>query len=119
MTTIENFWKKMKKGQKYKLRKADVEPQYLISKENVEVEKDKTYKIKVKTIKVPENHIIHLSPYSMLCQGTIIGVCEETPKPIDLERYIEMVSFQTSETGKIEKGDVLGHFLAVPLHVEE
>ncbi len=119
MTTIENFWKKMKKGQKYRLKKADVEPQYLIAKKDFNVKEGKTYKIPVKNMKIPENHTIHLSPYSIHCHGAVMGLCEDTPKPIDLERYIETVYFHAAAKGKIKKGDVLGHFLAVPLHVGE
>ncbi|MFO7872238.1 MAG: DUF22 domain-containing protein [Candidatus Undinarchaeales archaeon] len=119
MTTIENFWKNMKKGQKYRLKKADVEPQYLIATENVKLNESKTHKIPVKTMRVPGNHVIHLSPYSISCHGAIIGICEKTPKPIDLDRYIESVYFHAAQKGKIKKGDVLGHFIAVPLHTGE
>lgn len=117
MTTIEKFWEKFKK-QKYRLKKADVEPQYIIASEEVELEPGNVYKVPVKNIRVPKDHVIHLSPYSMHCNGSVTSLCEKTPKPIHFDRYIENAYFHAAEKGKISKDDVLGHFMAVPLHSE-
>ncbi len=118
MTTIENFWEQMKSN-KYQLRKAIVKPTYLIANEGISVKSGQLYKIKVKKVSVPENRTIYLSPYHVSDLGSVLSVGESMPKPIDLRRSIDHVLFISIKSGKIQKGDTLGHLMLIPLKIKD
>jgi hypothetical protein len=119
MTTLENYWKQIKRERSYKLTRAVTQPEFLVANTGMEVKAGRYYKVPVKPMKIPPHFVIHLGPYMVHNLGHVVGLGEKLPRPIDIERNIEHVMFLAFEDGEVKKGDLVGHYLPVQLAKHE
>ncbi len=89
----------------------------VIADEDVEVKANEAKPIKIKPIKIPSNHITFLSAYAANGYGHTIAVGEEIHLPISLEKTVDHASFLASVKGSIQKDDLLGVLILLPVEM--
>ena len=89
----------------------------IVADENVVVKANESKPIKIKPIKIPANHITFLSAYAANRYGHAIAVGEEVHLPISLEKTVDHANFVASLEGKIQKDDLLGVLILLPVEM--
>jgi hypothetical protein len=89
----------------------------IIADEEVPVKANESKPIKIKPIKIPENHITFLSAYAANRYGHAIAVGEEVHLPLSMEKTVDHASFIASLDGNIRKNDLLGVLILLPIEI--
>lgn len=89
----------------------------IVAAENVNVKANESLPIKIKPIKIPANHITFLSAYAANRYGHAIAVGEEVHLPMSLEKTVDHANFVASIEGKIQKEDLLGILILLPVEM--
>lgn len=88
---------------------------YLYCKKEVHLEDNTNMFIDVKTVKIRKNNIVLLSPYMRHKFGAVVGVGEDLFLPMSSERSIDKVLFTVANDCVINRGEVLGAVLFIPV----
>jgi len=89
----------------------------IVADEDVIIKANEAKPIKIKKIDVPENHITFLSAYAANRYGHAIAVGGEVHLPISMNKTVDHASFLASLDGKIEKDDLLGVLILLPIEM--
>jgi len=89
----------------------------IVADEDVYVKANEAKPIKIKPVKIPANHITFLSAYAANRYGHAIAVGEEVHLPLSLEKKVDHASFMASLEGKIQKDDLLGVLIMLPIEI--
>jgi hypothetical protein len=73
--------------------------------------------VKIKKITIPENHITFLSAYAANRYGHAIAVGGEVHLPMSMKKTVDHASFLASLDGHIEKDDLLGILILLPIEM--
>ena len=89
----------------------------IVADENIELKEGKSVSIKIEEIDIPANHIETIGAYASNKHGHPIAVGSEVHIPITMEKTVNRAAFVVVESGKIEKGDLLGFLTLIPVEV--
>ncbi|MGC9517653.1 MAG: DUF22 domain-containing protein [Methanomicrobiales archaeon] len=89
----------------------------IIADDDVEVKSGEAVPIKIKHIDMPANHICYMCAYAANGLGHPIAAGEETPLPITMDRSADYATFVVALDGKINKGDLLGVLILLPIEL--
>ncbi|HEX3014439.1 MAG TPA: DUF22 domain-containing protein [Methanobacterium sp.] len=89
----------------------------IIADENVDFKANEAKPIKIKKIKIPENHITFISAYASNKYGHAIAVGEEVQLPVSMERTVDYASFVANLDGNVKKEDLLGVLILLPIEM--
>ncbi len=89
----------------------------IIADEDVDFKANEAESIKIKKIKIPENHITFVSSYAANKYGHVIAVGEEVHLPISMEKNVDYASFLANLDGSINKDDLLGVLIILPIEM--
>lgn len=89
----------------------------VIADENIHVKANEAKSIKIKKVIIPENHITFLSAYAANRYGHAIAVGEEVHLPLSMKKTVDHASFLASIDGQIEKDDLLGVLILLPVEM--
>ena len=87
----------------------------IIADEEASVKANEARSIKIKPLKIPENHITFLSAYAANRYGHAIAVGGEVHLPLNMEKTVDQASFLASLEGSIKKDDLLGVLIILPI----
>ncbi len=71
--------------------------------------------VDVKTVRVPKNNVVLLCSYMRHKLGAVSGVGEDLFLPFTSERSIDKVLFCVACDGVVERGEVLGAVMIIPV----
>lgn len=89
----------------------------IIADEDMEFEAGEMKSLKIKRINMHANHICFMSGYGSNKCGHTIAVGEETSLPISMERSADHAMFAAVFDCKIEKDDLLGVLILLPVEL--
>lgn len=89
----------------------------IIADEDVDFKANEAKPIKIKKIKIPENHITFISAYASNKYGHAIAVGEEVQLPVSMERTVDYASFVANLDGNVKKEDLLGVLILLPIEM--
>lgn len=89
----------------------------IIANEDMEYKAGEAKSIKIKKINMHTNNICFLSAYGSNKYGHTIAVGEETSLPISMERSADTALFMAALDCKIEKDDLLGVLILLPVEL--
>ena len=89
----------------------------VIADEDVEIMANEAKSIKIKKIKIPANHITFLSAYAANTYGHAIAVGGEFHLPISMGKTVDHASFLSSLKGNVQKDDLLGILILLPVEM--
>ena len=89
----------------------------IIADEDVDFKANEAKSIKIKKIKIPENHISFLSAYAANRYGHAVAVGEEVNLPVSMERIVDYASFLANLDGNVKKEDLLGVLILLPIEM--
>ena len=89
----------------------------IVADEDVIIKANEAKPIKIKKIDVPENHITFLSAYAANRYGHAVAVGGEVHLPISMDKTVDHASFLASLDGHIEKDDLLGVLILLPIEM--
>jgi len=89
----------------------------IVADENVKLKEGKSVSIKIEEIDIPANHIETIGAYASNRYGHPIAVGSEVHIPLTMEKTVNRAAFVVVESGKIEKGDLLGFLTLIPVEV--
>lgn len=87
----------------------------IIATENKEFKKSQIKSIKIKHINIKAEEITFISAYASNSYGQVLAVGEETPLPISMERSADTALFAAARDCEIEKDDLLGVLILLPV----
>jgi hypothetical protein len=87
----------------------------IIASEDMEFKAGETKSIEIKKIIIQANHICFLSAYGSNKYGQTLAVGEETSLPTTMERSADNALFAAALDCKIEKDDLLGVLILLPV----
>jgi hypothetical protein len=91
----------------------------IIADEDVEFKADEILAVKIKKIAINAKHISFISAYGTNKYGHAMAVGEETYLPITMDRAADHAQFAAALDGKIEKNDLLGILILLPVEITE
>jgi len=89
----------------------------VIADEVMEFESGDIKRIKIKKISIPANYLSFLSGYGSNRYGHALTVDEEIPLPISMERIGDHALFAAAESCEIQKNDLLGVLILLPVNL--
>ncbi len=89
----------------------------IIADEDVDFKANEAKSIKIKRIKIPENHITFVSAYAANKYGHAIAVGEEVHLPISMAKTADYASFLANLDGEVKKEDLLGVLILLPIEM--
>lgn len=89
----------------------------IIAAEEMEFKAGELKSLKIKKINMHANHICFLSGYGSNKYGHTLAVGEETLLPISMERNADYAMFAAATDCKIEKDDLLGVLILLPMEL--
>ena len=89
----------------------------IIADEDMEYKAGEAKSIKIKKINMHANNICFLSAYGSNKYGHTMAVGEETSLPISMERSADKALFIAALDCKIEKDDLLGVLILLPVEL--
>jgi hypothetical protein len=89
----------------------------LIAAEEKEFKAGETKPVPIKKIDINANHISFISAYGTNKYGHALAVGEETYLPISMDRTADHVLFAAALDYKVEKDDLLGILILLPVEV--
>jgi len=89
----------------------------IIAAEEMELKAGETKPVKIKKIAINANHISFISAYGTNKNGHTIAVGEDTYLPISMERSADHALFVAAMDYKIEKDDLLGILILLPVEI--
>jgi hypothetical protein len=91
---------------------------YIFSDEEIAVQEGNVYKIRIKPIKIPKNHIVLTCNYVINDLGKAIGIGERSPRPVEVNREGTYALFATMKSGTIKEGALIGATVMVKVAVQ-
>ena len=89
----------------------------IIANEDADFKANEAVSIRIKEIKIPENHITFLSAYAANKYGHAIAVGGEVHLPISMEKTVDHASFVANLDGNVKKDDLLGVLILLPVEM--
>lgn len=89
----------------------------MIADDDVEVKSGDVTPIKIKKVSIPANHLCYMCAYAANGLGHPIAAGEETPLPISMDRSADHATFVAARDGTINKGDLLGVLILLPIEL--
>ena len=89
----------------------------IIADEVMKFESGDIKRIKIKKITIPDNYLSFLSGYGSNRYGHALSVDEEIPLPMSMERTGDHALFAAAESCKIQKNDLLGVLILLPVNL--
>ena len=89
----------------------------IIADEDIDVKANEAKSVKIKKIKIPENHVTFVSAYAANKLGHAIAVGEEVHLPISMAKNVDYASFLANLDGSINKDDLLGVLIILPIEM--
>lgn len=99
----------------FKLGEVSGKLRAIVADETVEVKSGEAKPIKIKKISIPGSHIIYMCGYATNRLGHTIAAGEETPLPISMDRTADYTTFVVALSGTIQKNDLLGVAILLPV----
>lgn len=99
----------------FKMESAIGKVMYMLSDEKVDVQEGNVYKIRIKPVKIPKNHLILTCNYVMNNLGKAIGVGQRAPRPTEVNREGTYALFAAMKSGTIEEGALIGATVMVKI----
>ena len=87
----------------------------IIADEDFDFKANEAVSIKIKEIKIPQNHITFVSAYAANKYGHTIAVGGEVHLPISMEKTVDHASFVANLDGHVKKEDLLGVLILLPV----
>jgi hypothetical protein len=100
---------KLKMGSTFILSKV------IVADEDMEIKEGHSVSIKIEKIEIPANHIESIGAYAANRYGHPIAVGSEAHIPLSMNKTVNRAAFVVVQTGKIEKGDLLGFLSLFPV----
>jgi hypothetical protein len=89
----------------------------IVAGEDVDFKANEAKSVKIKKIKIPENHITFISAYASNKYGHAVAVGEEVNLPVSMERTVDYASFLANLDGNVKKEDLLGVLILLPIEM--
>lgn len=89
----------------------------IVADEDVDFKANEAKSVKIKKIKIPENHITFISAYASNKYGHAVAVGEEVNLPVSMERTVDYASFLANLDGNVKKEDLLGVLILLPIEM--
>ncbi len=89
----------------------------IVADEDTDVKANEAKSIKIKKIKIPENHITFMSAYAANKLGHAIAIGEEVHLPVSMAKTADYASFLANLDGSIKKDDLLGVLILLPIEI--
>ncbi|MGB9979690.1 DUF22 domain-containing protein [Methanobacterium sp.] len=89
----------------------------IIADEDVDFKASEAKSIKIKKIKIPENYITFIPAYASNKYGHAVAVGEEVHLPVSMERTVDYASFLANLDGNVQKEDLLGVLILLPIEM--
>ncbi|MCZ3366328.1 MULTISPECIES: DUF22 domain-containing protein [Methanobacterium] len=89
----------------------------VIADEDMDIKANEAKSIKIKKINIPANHIVFLSAYASNRYGHTVAVGEEVHLPMSMKRTVDYASFLANIDGTIQKDDLLGVLVLLPVEM--
>ena len=89
----------------------------VIADDDMDIKANEAKSIKIKKINIPANHIVFLSAYASNRYGHTVAVGEEVHLPMSMKRTVDHASFLANIDGTIQKDDLLGVLVLLPVEM--
>ncbi len=89
----------------------------IIAAENMKFKSGDIKSIKIKKIPIPANYLSILSGYGSNSYGHTLAVDEEVPLPLSMKRMGDHAMFAAAENCEIQKDDLLGVLILLPVNL--
>jgi Uncharacterized conserved protein len=89
----------------------------IIAAEDMKFKSGDIKSIQIKKIPIPANHLCFLSGYGSNSYGHALAVDEEVPLPLSMKRMADHAMFASAENCEIEKDDLLGVLILLPVNL--
>jgi hypothetical protein len=89
----------------------------IIADEDMYFKEGETKSVRIKKIDINANHICFISAYGTNKYGHTMAVGEETYLPISMERSADHALFAAALDYKVEKNDLLGILILLPVEI--
>lgn len=88
---------------------------YLIADEDKDFRSGDAKPVKIKTVEIPRNTLLLISPYGRHGIGQVISIGEEIALPVEMNRSADHALFVAGVDGSVKRDELMGVMMLIPI----